>query len=97
MRYMYGSVTVRTATVEAESEEKALEILKDIKTKNPNKVLTENRLTWGETPDRDIRIQRDGVLGDFLDLMTNLPRCSAADFIIFPEGETNLTHTIEGK
>ncbi len=95
MRYMFGQVTVRTITVEADDQEKALVILKDLKVGLPAKVITENKLTWGETPDRDITFERDGVLADFLDLMHSIPRCSAADFITFPDqrevGDTGAT------
>ena len=83
-RYLYGKVIVRTVTIEADDEQKALVILNDIETDHGNKkVLNEYELHWGETDKTNITRQRDGVLAEFLNLMQNeIPRGSATSLIL---------------
>lgn len=83
-RYLFGSVKVQTIIIEADSDEKAQEILKDIKTDHGNsKILTEHSLYWGETPKSDVTAERDAVLGSFLNLLQNeIPRGSSTGIVI---------------
>lgn len=71
-RYLYGSVIVRTVEINCENEKEALALLKNTKYEGKNKVKTEYKLHWGEVPTSDIVVERDGVLAEFLTLMTNI-------------------------
>jgi len=74
-RFLYGSVIVNTIEINADDQAAAEKLLEDHKYEGADKKKTTYRLHWAEMPTSDIKLERDAVLQEFLNLMQNhVPR-----------------------
>lgn len=74
-RFLYGSVTVNTIEINADDREAAEKLIVDHEYEGADKKKTTYRLHWTEQPESDIAKERDGVLQEFLNLISkHIPR-----------------------